>query len=427
MSVLRWASILRKAKHQVYISRSNDPFLNLSIEHHLLQKTPIDSVVLFLYVNRPCVVIGRNQNPWLEINLKALKAVEPPIDWVRRRSGGGAVFHDEGNVNYSVICPSSVFTRDKHVEMVTRAIRKFNDRARVNERHDIVLDQGPRKYQPTDTADMHVSMYRSDLPDKPSLKVSGSAYKLTRQRALHHGTCLLDSTRIRSISDMLRSPARPFLKARGVESVRSPVGNVLSNPASPESRCRTQGLFMSGVIDSFTNLYRIQPDITLDMANRDPTVGGGRQTLLQQSPGSEDWLAGFLDEGCQSVPEVEAGIAELRSTKWLYGQTPQFTLSNHSSKEDDRPRPPLPADFPPYGHVHVKVAGGAFIESHVSLSDDQHIAQQERESFDTAIKGKHLHEISDFGDLVDNAFGASQRESERRGLTNWLNDMFAVS
>ncbi|MDI1487180.1 MAG: hypothetical protein OHK93_006448 [Ramalina farinacea] len=426
MSVSRWASILQKAKHQVYISRSNDPFVNLSIEHHLLQNSPIDSVVLFLYVNRPCVVIGRNQNPWLEINLKALKAVEPPIDWVRRRSGGGAVFHDEGNVNYSVICPSSVFTRDKHVEMVTRAIRKFNDRARVNERYDIVLDQGPWKYQPIDTNDTHISMYSSDLPDKPSLKVSGSAYKLTRQRALHHGTCLLDSTRIRSISEMLRSPARPFLKARGVESVRSPVGNVLSNRTSPESRFQTQGLFMSSVIDSFTNLYRIQPDITLDMANRDPTVAGG-QIQLQQSPGSENWLAGFLDEGCQSVPEVEAGLVELRSTKWLYGQTPQFTLSSHSSKEDDRPRPPLPADFPPCGHVHVKAAGSVFIESHVSLSDDEYIARQERESFDAAIKGKHVHEISNFGNLVYDAFGAGHRESERRGLTNWLNEMFAVS
>ena len=423
MSVSRWASILQKAKHQVYISRSNDPFLNLSIEHHILQKSPIDSVVLFLYVNRPCVVIGRNQNPWLEINLKALKAANPPIDWVRRRSGGGAVFHDEGNVNYSVICPSSVFTRDKHVEMVTRGIRKFNDRARVNERHDIVLDQGPRKYQPIDTTDMHISMYGSDLPDKPSLKVSGSAYKLTRQRALHHGTCLLDSTRIRSISEMLRSPARPFLKARGVESVRSAVGNVLSSFTSPESKFRTQGLFMSSVIDSFINLYRIQPGLTLDLANRDPTVEG---SLLQQSPGSENWLAGFLDEDCQSVPEVETGIAELRSTKWLYGQTPQFTLSSHSSKEDDRPRPPLPADFPPYGHVHVKAAGGVFIESYVSLSDDRYIAQQERESFDAAIKGKHVNEMSDFGNLVDDVFGAGHIESERRGLTDWLNNMFAV-
>lgn len=425
MSVSRWASVLPKAKHQVYVSRSNDPFLNLSIEHHLLQKTPIDSVVLFLYVNRPCVVIGRNQNPWLEINLKALKAAEPPIDWVRRRSGGGAVFHDEGNVNYSVICPSSVFTRDKHAEMVTRAIRKFNDRARVNERHDIVLDQGPQRYQPVDTTDMHVSMYRSDLPDKPSLKVSGSAYKLTRQRALHHGTCLLDSTRIGSISELLRSPARPFLKARGVESVRSPVGNVLSNPTGPGSRFRRQGLFMSSVIDSFTSLYQISPNLRLDMADRDPKAETGRQTLLQ-SPGSEDWLAGFLDEACQSVPQVEAGIAELRSTKWLYGQTPQFTLSSHST-EEDRPQPPLPGDFPPCGHVHVRAAGGVFIETHVSLSDDKHIAQHECEIFDAAIKGKHVHELSDVGNLVENTFGAGQRESERRGLTNWLNDMFAVA
>ncbi|PNH32867.1 hypothetical protein BJF96_g3933 [Verticillium dahliae] len=65
------------ARTQVYISRSSDPFLNLSIEHHLLQTTPSESTVLFLYTNRPSVVIGRNQNPWLELNLPLLHAYVP--------------------------------------------------------------------------------------------------------------------------------------------------------------------------------------------------------------------------------------------------------------------------------------------------------------------------------------------------------------
>lgn len=81
---------------------------------HLLT-TPYSKlqVILFLYVNRPSVIIGRNQNPWLEVNLPLLNAArgrpetEPPglgaVDLVRRRSGGGAVFHDEGNVNWSTL------------------------------------------------------------------------------------------------------------------------------------------------------------------------------------------------------------------------------------------------------------------------------------------------------------------------------------
>lgn len=223
---------------QSYISSSNDPYLNLSIEHYLLQNATQDSAILFLYVNRPSIIIGRNQNPWLEVNLALLNPsrdspeTEPPglgtVDLVRRRSGGGTVFHDSGNVNWTVICPSASFTRDKHAEMVVRALRDCGiDRARVNARHDIVLDQGTRGAD-TDPADTHSTPYEATDFDTPRpLKVSGSAYKLTRNRALHHGTCLLSSPNLNVIPDYLHSPAKPFLTARGVESVSSPVGNIL--------------------------------------------------------------------------------------------------------------------------------------------------------------------------------------------------------
>lgn len=226
---------------QSYISSSRDPFLNLSIEHFLLQKSDPESAVLFLYVNRPSIIIGRNQNPWLEVNLALLNSTqgqpetEPPglgaVDLVRRRSGGGTVFHDEGNVNWTVISPSGSFTRDKHAEMVVRALRSCGvGRARVNARHDIVLDQGEQGAE-TDPEDTHSTPYEATDFDTPRpLKVSGSAYKLTRQRALHHGTCLLSSPNLNVIPHYLHSPAKPFMTARGVESVSSPVGNIsLSN------------------------------------------------------------------------------------------------------------------------------------------------------------------------------------------------------
>lgn len=226
---------------QSYISTSRDPFLNLSIEHYLLQKTEPESAVLFLYVNRPSIILGRNQNPWLEVNLALLGTTrgrpetEPPglgaVDLVRRRSGGGTVFHDEGNVNWAVISPSAHFTRDKHAEMVVRALRSCGvGRARVNARHDIVLDQGQRGAD-TDPEDTHSTPYEAtDFDVARPLKVSGSAYKLTRNRALHHGTCLLSSPNLNVIPHYLRSPAKPFMTARGVESVSSPVGNIsLSN------------------------------------------------------------------------------------------------------------------------------------------------------------------------------------------------------
>jgi len=151
---------------------------------------------------------------------------------VRRRSGGGAVFHDEGNVNWSIICPSTIFTRDKHAEMIVRALRQNGiERARVNERHDIVLDQGSRRDDTADSKDLHRTPFTvapdiHDAVDPRPVKVSGSAYKLTRGRALHHGTCLLSSPNLQIIPHYLHSPARGFIKAKGVESVSSPVSNI---------------------------------------------------------------------------------------------------------------------------------------------------------------------------------------------------------
>lgn len=303
------------SKYQVYSSRSDNPFLNLSIEHYLLQESPENSTVLFFYVNRPCVVIGRNQNPWLEADLKLL--AEPAshlnptdggsiplvpgstVDLVRRRSGGGAVFHDAGNVNYCVICPTEDFTRDKHVEMVVEALRRDNPRARVNERHDIVLDQD--RYDPDapgpNASDMHATRYQGN-GDIPALKVSGSAYKLTRKRSLHHGTCLLNSPNLHAISRYLRSPGSQFIKARGVDSVRSPVGNVYEG-FQPDASSR----FELHVLEAFASRYGLGGDClnAFQMVKE-------RADLLE----GVGWVCGSLDDTTINLPEIQAGMKELQ-------------------------------------------------------------------------------------------------------------------
>ena len=289
------------SKHQIYQLLSSVPFVNLSIEQYLLQRTPEDSNVLFLYVNRPCVVVGRNQNPWLETNLKALQRVdtaETPtrnVLYVRRHSGGGAVFHDEGNLNYSVICPRDVFTRDRHAEMVARALQKIGAvHAMVNERHDIVLTQNPK-----DSARQKDATGIEDPPEESTpqaLKVSGSAFKLTRNRALHHGTCLLDSPNINNLGAFLRSPARPYIHAKGVGSVRSPVGNVsagLVDTAEPFSMQRT----IVRIMDEFSRLYETGSEVR-DCANR-------LNMNESEFNAGEDWVAGTVAEvQLHEVPEI---------------------------------------------------------------------------------------------------------------------------
>ncbi|KAF2732426.1 hypothetical protein EJ04DRAFT_336815 [Polyplosphaeria fusca] len=340
-----------------YISRSNDPYLNLSIEDYILRKSPADSTILFLYTNRPCVVVGRNQNPWREVNLNILKAADwaltttvpsiGDVDLVRRRSGGGTVFHDKGNVNWSVTCPRGDFTRDKHAEMVVRALRKLGiDRAKVNERHDIVLDQGIEKRK-ADTDDTHRTPYTLDEEwRRRPLKVSGSAYKLTRARALHHATALLNSPNLRIISDYLRSPAQDFIKAKGVESVSSPITNIgLSNEE-----------FQKGVQEEFLAMY---------------------------AASSEDIAVVAVDDGLLDVADIRKGYDELLTREWIYAQTPQFTLTVPTWEDVDLEM-----------SVHHGVIKSFDLEHSSSLDN----AIDEIRS---ALMGQKLQDIGDWGSFLE--------------------------
>lgn len=186
---------------QIYKSRLTDPYANLALEAHLLRQTAPSSRVLLLYTNAPSVILGRNQNAWTEASARHLRT--QGIRLVRRASGGGAVFHDGGNLNYAVVGPRDAFDRAAHALLVVRALRRLRAApdAALTPRHDIAIG-----------ADR--------------LKVSGSAYKLTRLRALHHGTCLTSAADLAQLAAALRAPAAPFVVGRGVASVRSRVGAV---------------------------------------------------------------------------------------------------------------------------------------------------------------------------------------------------------
>lgn len=435
---------------QVYISRSTDPYLNLSIEHFLLQRSHPDSVVLLLYTNRPCIVIGRNQNPWVEVNLGLVNqrgvlrrlrggsesrdentaaktrgaagerrnsakeddgADADDVLLVRRRSGGGTVFHDAGNVNYSVICPPASFDRNKHAEMVVRALRGLRRKTphgvRVNERHDIVLDvsSSPASSSSSESRDAGT---RRDGDAVKTFKISGSAYKLTRARSLHHGTCLLSSPHLLFLGQLLRSPAAPYIKARGVESVRSPVRNVGVSNAE----------FEAAVVAEFLTMY--------DSARNETTQVGAQ----------------ILDTAdVEAIPAVQAGVAELRSRDWIYAQTPQFTFSSHPTADDPRPRPDLPADLPSsffptnpeLNSTSSADANAPGLQMTVRHAKIMEVAAPSTDSGDPnggiptsgasknnladSLKGLHLHHIDDWRIHV-----GSENESTGR----WLNGLFGL-
>ncbi len=304
-------------KYQIYVSRSHDVAVNLSIEHYLFQKSHPASIVLFLYVNKPCIVIGTNQNPWFEVNHHLIRREKaalgptprhngPPakaqesIALIRRRSGGGTVFHDLGNVNFSVIFPlPEKVINYKHAEMVVRAIRKTNPRARVNHRHDIVLDPGPLLAKsdwpyPYDTRRTPYAFGHGELEPR---KISGSAGKASGPRGLHHGTCLLASPNLSRISEYLRSPAAPFLFTKATPSIRSPVANIVSQGTSRP----TTSIFQRQIIDSFAQMYSINMTNVSLLEELD--------TALKSNV---NCVSGTVDDSLLAIRDIRSGYDEIQ-------------------------------------------------------------------------------------------------------------------
>jgi lipoate-protein ligase A len=148
-------------------SSSTDAAENLAIEEHLLDRVAESGDSLFLlYVDAPCVVIGRSQNPWVEA------ATLPALPVFRRLSGGGAVYHDGGNLNWALITPRPSHDQDKELSLVAAAISALGTEALPGPRGGIFAGPGSRL---------------------PGAKLSGTARRLSARAVLHHGTLLVES------------------------------------------------------------------------------------------------------------------------------------------------------------------------------------------------------------------------------------------
>ena len=203
----------------IYEGQSYDPHYNLAVEEYLLESVEPGQCVLYLWQNRNTVVIGRNQNPWKECRTTLLEQEGGHL--ARRLSGGGAVFHDLGNLNFTFLVCLEDYSVPRQMEVIRSAVASLGIPAEVSGRNDI-LAQG-RKF-------------------------SGNAFYNNGRQAYHHGT-LLVAADMEKLGRYLH-PSRAKLKAKGVESVRSRVVNLQElNPAV------TVDSLKKALQEAFSNVY----------------------------------------------------------------------------------------------------------------------------------------------------------------------------
>lgn len=183
----------------LYIKNNEiDPHYNLALEEYALKYLNIDEDILILWQNEPSVIIGRNQNTLEEINTKYIK--ENNVNVVRRLSGGGAVYHDLGNLNFTFITKNdktNVNNYKKFTKPVIDALDKLGVKAEFHGRNDIVVD---------------------------GKKISGNAQYFYKDKMLHHGTILFNST-LEDIVEVLKVN-NDKIKSKGIKSIRSRVTNI---------------------------------------------------------------------------------------------------------------------------------------------------------------------------------------------------------
>lgn len=179
------------------INTSTDPFYNLALEEYLLTNYTEGTIVM-LWQNENTIVIGRHQNALEEVNQQYVD--EHKIKVVRRNTGGGAVYHDLGNLNYSVIT-DQLDTNENMMrifsEPVIAVLKDLGVEATFSGRNDILID---------------------------GKKVSGTAQKIYKTRVLHHG-CILFDTDLDKVSESLNVRPEKF-QSKAIKSVRSRVGNI---------------------------------------------------------------------------------------------------------------------------------------------------------------------------------------------------------
>lgn len=228
-----------------------NPHENLALEQVLLESCPEDSCILYLWQNQNTVVIGRNQNPWRECRLELLQQEQGTL--ARRLSGGGAVFHDVGNLNFTFLTTAGGYDLSRQMSVIEQACRSLGIAAERSGRNDILAE---------------------------GRKFSGNAFYQSQGKAYHHGTLLVDAD-----FDKLQrylSPSKAKMQAKGVASVQSRVINL--RELVPELDCKMMGKAMA---DAFAQVYGLTPEVL-----EPERLAGEKLDALTAKNGSWEWLYG---------------------------------------------------------------------------------------------------------------------------------------
>ena len=196
---------MTQMKLNVITTDTTNPYENLALEEHLTMNVAEGEVTMYLWQNAHTVVIGKNQNPWRECDVEAIKRDD--IRLARRISGGGAVYHDMGNLNFTFAARDGLFDVNKQTEVILLACRLLGINAIKTGRNDLTVDE--RKF-------------------------SGHAYFSKCGYNYHHGTIMMD-VKGEDMTKYLNVPDSK-LKSKGVSSVKSRVTNLREHMPSEELR-----------------------------------------------------------------------------------------------------------------------------------------------------------------------------------------------
>ncbi|XP_026157239.1 lipoyl amidotransferase LIPT1, mitochondrial [Mastacembelus armatus] len=246
-------------------SQSTDVYQNLALEDWIDANVDLQQhSILLLWRNGPAVVIGRHQNPWAECNLPAMRRIGIPL--ARRRSGGGTVFHDLGNLNLTFFTSKKLYDRKRNLKVITEALRRVRPGLDIQatDRFDILLN----------------GLY----------KISGTASRLSRKSSYHH--CTLLHSADRSVLSAVLHPSCPGIHSNATPSVPSPVANLLDHAPT---------LQWEELLEALVYQYNAE-------------FGSSAALTL-------------IDPADQSAfPGLNRTATELRSWDWTFGKTPKFSI-----------------------------------------------------------------------------------------------------